>query len=311
MATFSVNQGMGQGDIMGAINYLLANIGQGLQVNGGTGQVVIPNSPPNTVPYAYAYPYLYIAFANSFDGVVDFSQTDYVNKTYIGFWNTNVLTPGGSDKPIQYIWYKLADGGFGSTKYLWYNVPSVNQVYFSVSEFSPAVTSAEEYLWRQYDPLLVPASGVNLTVLTNASNLISGTLASNGSIYVQNEVSGGGIWVPAGSVTVGISDSVLVVPVINNSNYNLGLVFSGASADAISEDSQLTYDTFSTSTNNKLTAPNIQSTTITLPPQGVAPTSYSTGTMAMADAVNWDPAGYSSTTPYLALYNGTTWVALG
>lgn len=65
---------------------------------------------------------------------------------------------------------------------------------------------------------------------------------------------------------------------------------------------QLTTTTFTTITCSE---------TLTLSPQNAQPVSYFTGTIAMADAVNWDPATYSTSTPYLAVYNGTTWVALG
>lgn len=39
--------------------------------------------------------------------------------------------------------------------------------------------------------------------------------------------------------------------------------------------------------------------------------STATGLVVCADAVNWDPAGHSTSTPYLTMYNGTVWSVLG
>jgi hypothetical protein len=52
--------------------------------------------------------------------------------------------------------------------------------------------------------------------------------------------------------------------------------------------------------------------TMTLSPLDALPASYTTGTVAMADAVNWNPATPgSTTTPYVAVFNGATWIKLG
>jgi len=52
--------------------------------------------------------------------------------------------------------------------------------------------------------------------------------------------------------------------------------------------------------------------TMTLTPLSALPASYTTGTMAMADAVNWNPASPgSTTTPYVAVFTGATWIKLG
>ncbi len=49
---------------------------------------------------------------------------------------------------------------------------------------------------------------------------------------------------------------------------------------------------------------------INLSVKTAAPASFSTGTIAMANGVNWDPAAYSTTTAYLTYYNGTAWIAM-
>jgi hypothetical protein len=52
--------------------------------------------------------------------------------------------------------------------------------------------------------------------------------------------------------------------------------------------------------------------TMTLSPLDALPAAYTTGTVAMADAVNWNPATPgSTTTPYVAVFNGATWIKLG
>lgn len=50
--------------------------------------------------------------------------------------------------------------------------------------------------------------------------------------------------------------------------------------------------------------------TLTLEVSTGAPGSFTTGTIAMANGVNWDPAGYSTTTAYLTYYNGSSWIAI-
>jgi hypothetical protein len=53
------------------------------------------------------------------------------------------------------------------------------------------------------------------------------------------------------------------------------------------------------------------SSKITFTPLTAIPTTYTTGTLAVADAASWDPAGTNQSTKYPAFYNGTKWIDLG
>lgn len=48
--------------------------------------------------------------------------------------------------------------------------------------------------------------------------------------------------------------------------------------------------------------------TFSPPVLSAAPSGPSTNQVALADGVNWDPLSVSGSTPYLVLYNGTSWV---
>jgi hypothetical protein len=304
MATFSITPGMGQGEIVGAINYLLANIGQGIQVNAGNGIVTLPNNP---TPFSYAYPYMYIAFANSFDGTVDFDQRSYTNKLYYGLWNTATLTPGGSTNPAQYVWYKVADGGFGTTKIFSYSVPSSLQVQFNISDNPPG-----GYLWREYLPSIY--SGIDISEITNATNL-SSNLAAAGDIFVQG--GSGGVWANYNDVIVGRASTADTLKVIDGTAFDLNYYYlplmdsTGTYATAYS-DVQIAYITSTTTTNNVLTIPNARiDHVLTLTPLGAAPSTFTTGSIAVANRTGWDPAGIGSGPAYVAFYNGSAWVKLG
>jgi hypothetical protein len=52
-------------------------------------------------------------------------------------------------------------------------------------------------------------------------------------------------------------------------------------------------------------------TVATIAPQSSEPINFELGTITVADAVTWDPATASTTTPYVAFYNGTAWTKLG
>jgi len=318
MSTFGITAASSQNDLVGAVNYALNNIGQGLTVNKENGQILAPG---NEIPYAYAYPYLYIAFADSADGTLNFTQSSYTNRQYYGLFNTPNLTPGGSSNPAQYIWYQV-QGGFDTTKGLYYQIFGQNQVQFIIDTLSPAPQGyySEPYTLRLYQYPFALQTGIDLTQTTNATNVdYGGTLAASAvNLFVLDNISPNGLpqWLDAGGIQVGGADTILVNSIVPGN-----ICYFAQLPNVITSD----YNIVETSLNlyyiepapatpgpNTLYSPNYATTgTITLTPLAAQPTYYSTGTMAMADAVNWDPAGYSATTPYLALYNGTTWVALG
>jgi hypothetical protein len=320
MTTFAIQTGASDIDKTGALNYVLNNVGQGLQVNNETGVINLPNSVPNTVPYAWAYQYLYIAFANSFDGNVDFSQSDYTNRTYIGFWNTPTQTLGGSQNPAQYVWYNISDGGFGTTKNLYYSVRSSYQVQFQVAETLVAPNFDSENLWRLYDPSqFFPAPGyvgLDLSWITNATNVgvdnTQGTISSltPGSFYILDN--DGPDWVPSDEIVVQSAETLFLNTVVPATTYYIAMGETVGDYSIFDADVQMTYQTGSTATSSILTAPNIQSNAlVNILPQSSEPDGVVLGSITVADAVTWDPATASTTTPYVAFYNGVAWTKLG
>jgi hypothetical protein len=76
----------------------------------------------------------------------------------------------------------------------------------------------------------------------------------------------------------------------------------------VSSTSSFTFD----SITDTLETPNLTvDDIVNINPLSSPPATFVTGTIAMADAVNWDPVSLSTTTAYLALYNGVQWVKLG
>lgn len=112
-------------EISGAINYLLANFNPGIATDPVSGQVTGPTG--NIIGYLYKY--IAIKYADSADGSVNFSNSP-TNRFYFGVRNTDSSTE--STNPADYVW-TLVDGGFGTTKLLWYSVTGGRQIQFGVS----------------------------------------------------------------------------------------------------------------------------------------------------------------------------------
>lgn len=116
-------------EISEAINYLLANFGSGVTADPNTGQITGPTG--NVLSYLYKY--LAVKYADTFDGSSNFSNLP-TNRFYYGLRNTD--DPVESTNPADYIWYKV-DGGFGTTKFLWYQTGGGRQVDFAVDTVAP------------------------------------------------------------------------------------------------------------------------------------------------------------------------------
>jgi len=116
-------------EISEAINYLLANFGSGVTADPNTGQITGPTG--NVLSYLYKY--LAVKYADTFDGSSNFSNLP-TNRFYYGLRNTD--DPVESTNPADYIWYKV-DGGFGTTKFLWYQTGGGRQVDFAVATAAP------------------------------------------------------------------------------------------------------------------------------------------------------------------------------
>ena len=126
---FFVDGNPTQGEISEAINYLLSNFTQNVSADPNTGQVV---GPDGQVQY-YLYKYMFVKYADSFDGSVGFSNTP-TNKGYYGLRNSDSNTE--STNPADYIWTQVT-GGFGTTKFLYYLTTGGRAIQFQVATAIP------------------------------------------------------------------------------------------------------------------------------------------------------------------------------
>lgn len=135
-------------EISEAINYLLANFGANIAADPVTGQIT---GPTGTV-VAYLYKYLAVKYADSSDGLLNFSNSP-TGRLYYGLRNTNSSTE--STNPADYIWSKVA-GGFGTTKFLYYQTTGGRQVTIAVDTTNPSANYVQE-----------DGSAIDLDILTS------------------------------------------------------------------------------------------------------------------------------------------------
>jgi hypothetical protein len=133
---FALTNDPSQSEISEAINYLLANFGPNLSADPNNGQI----SGPSGVVIAYLYQYIAVKYADSFDGTLNFSNSP-TGRTYYGLRNTNDSVE--STNPADYIWF-LAAGGFGTTKFLFYQTNGGRQINFFVGTAAPNSTYLQE-----------------------------------------------------------------------------------------------------------------------------------------------------------------------
>jgi len=119
-----------------SINYLLANFGANLTADPNSGEI----SGPSGIIVAYLYRYLAVKYADSADGSVNFSNSP-TNREYYGLRNTNDTIE--STNPADYIWNKVV-GGFGTTKFLFYQTNGGRQINFVAATTAPDSTYLQE-----------------------------------------------------------------------------------------------------------------------------------------------------------------------
>lgn len=127
---FAINNNPEMSEVSEAVNYLLANFGANLAADPNTGEI----TGPTGIVIAYLYQYIAVKYADSPDGTLNFSNSP-TGRLYYGLRNSNELTE--STSPADYIWYKVAGGGFGSTKFLFYRTSGGRQIDFVVATISP------------------------------------------------------------------------------------------------------------------------------------------------------------------------------
>lgn len=139
-----------QSEVSEAVNYLLSNFTQTVEADPSTGQV----SGPTGAVTGYLYKYIFVKYADSFDGTVNFSNTP-TGRLYYGIRNSDDSTE--STNPADYLW-SLVAGGFGTTKYLYYITTGGRQIQFAVS------TSVPNTGW-----VIDPATAIDLDVISGAN----------------------------------------------------------------------------------------------------------------------------------------------
>jgi hypothetical protein len=119
------------GEISEAINYLLGNTQLTTSTNIVNGQVT---DASGTI-VSYLYKYLYVKYADSFDGTVNFSNTP-TNRQYYGLRNNDSSTE--STNPADYIWYQVT-GGFSTNKFIFYSVTGGRRINIVVGLSAPSI----------------------------------------------------------------------------------------------------------------------------------------------------------------------------
>jgi len=141
MAVFAVTD---QDNLLEAVNYALANLGQSTGGTGTDGNALTVNTSTgiisqggSTTAISYLYQYLNIRYADSSDGNTNFS-TSPTNRLYFGVRNTAVSNPTDGSNPANYVWYAVT-GGFGTTKQLYYTTFGGRQIQITATTTSPGV----------------------------------------------------------------------------------------------------------------------------------------------------------------------------
>lgn len=147
--TFALDQNPSPEELSAAINYILANIQTSNAADSVTGQIT--DYTGNVV--AYLYKYIYVKYADSFDGTVNFSDSP-VGRGYYGLRNSDSSTE--STNPADYIWTKVV-GGFGSTRSLYYLTTGGRQIQFAVGTTAPNTGWAVD-----------PGTAIDLDIITSA-----------------------------------------------------------------------------------------------------------------------------------------------
>ncbi len=116
-------------EISDAVNYLLSNFDTTYTADSTSGQVIGPTGQV----VGYLYKYISVKYADNFDGSLNFSNTP-TGRLYYGIRNSNDSVE--STNPADYIWRKVT-GGFGTTKFLYYETTGGRQINFVVSTTNP------------------------------------------------------------------------------------------------------------------------------------------------------------------------------
>ena len=151
-------------EITEAVNYLLGNFGANLSADPNTGEIKGPTG--NVI--AYLYQYLSVKYADSADGALNFSNSP-TNRQFFGLNNSSDTTE--SANPADYIWRRVA-GGFGTTKFLFYQTIGGRSITFVVDTVAPSSYFIQD-----------SGTAINLDIVTASTP----GLSSNTAYRVQSQ----------------------------------------------------------------------------------------------------------------------------
>jgi hypothetical protein len=128
--SFAVTSNPSNEELAEAVNYLLSNFSQTMAINPNTGNITTANYGI----VSYLYKFLQVRYADSFDGSVNFSNVP-TNRLYYGIRNND--SPTESTTPSDYLWLPVT-GGFGTTKFFWYNTTGGRQIETFIGPVRPS-----------------------------------------------------------------------------------------------------------------------------------------------------------------------------
>ena len=182
MANFALDINSPQGEIISSLNYALVNLGSG-SANVANALIANPNgSITNSTSgsiISWQYRWINVRYATNATGSVGFSTVP-TNATYYGIQNTPDQTPSTVNNPANYTWTQVA-GGFGTTKFLFYQTRGGYQIGFYIGVGNPG----------QGYQQTTNAQAIDLTILTVATgaagtNGVSASVTPSQIIFPQN-----------------------------------------------------------------------------------------------------------------------------
>ena len=253
MATFGLTSQSNMTDIVGGLNYALsavnsygnAQVAAYLPTNSNiiylNNNAIQGNATTGIVRFgtvgnilSYLYQYISVAYADdSSGGGFSFSPT---NKEYYGIRNspTNVV----STNPADYVWFEVAGGGFGTTKFLWYISYGGNTISYVVSTTKPGATYNQVPVQNNVDlnvitSLVIPDDFITAqNILNNAitgAKIQLGTITGN--LVEQQTLTGNLIALQTITGNLIATDTIFANSIVGNSitstQLQTGLLLSG------------------------------------------------------------------------------------
>ena len=163
---FSVPVNPTPSELSEAVNYLLANFSQTMAINPNTGSITTANYGV----VSYLYKYLQVRYADSFDGSVNFSNVS-TNRLYYGIRNNDSAIE--STNPANYQWLPVT-GGFGTTKFFWYNTTGGRQIETFIGPVRPNVNFVKD-----------TGNAIDLDLMTTAAEDKTDPVAADNSAQIQ------------------------------------------------------------------------------------------------------------------------------